>query len=154
MKIPTITTMKRLYFILISFLLISCSFNQTFSNREEDKKEAEEISKKFFWELKYGGNLDTIYNLFGNKFFEVTDKEKLLQIINTTQNDIGRVEEYNLVKWETLIVKGSNAKSVYLLVYDVKRGTSKTEETFSMEKDKNGDIKIVGYKVNHDLLNK
>lgn len=146
--------MKRLYFILISFLLISCSFNQTFSNREEDKKEAEEISKKFFWELKYGGNLDTIYNLFGNKFFEVTDKEKLLQIINTTQNDIGRVEEYSLVKWETLIVKGSNAKSVYLLVYDVKRGTSKTEETFSMEKDKNGDIKIVGYKVNHDLLNK
>lgn len=154
MKIPTITTMKRLYFILISFLLISCSFNQTFSNREEDKKAAEEISKKFFWELKYGGNLDTIYNLFGNKFFEVTDKEKLLQIINTTQNDIGRVEEYNLVKWETLIVKGSNAKSVYLLVYDVKRGTSKTQETFSMEKDKNGDIKIVGYKVNHDLLNK
>lgn len=154
MKIPTITTVKRLYFILISFLLISCSFNQTFSNREEDKKEAEEISKKFFWELKYGGNLDTIYNLFGNKFFELTDKEKLLQIINTTQNDIGRVEEYNLVKWETLVVKGSNAKSVYLLVYDVKRGTSKTEETFSMEKNKNGDVKIVGYKVNHDLLNK
>ncbi|PQA95659.1 hypothetical protein B0A69_04600 [Chryseobacterium shigense] len=146
--------MKKLYLILISFLLISCSFNQTFSNREEDKKEAEEISKKFFWELKYGGNLDTIYNLFGDKFFEVTDKEKLLQIINTTQNDIGRVEEYDLVKWETLIVKGSNAKSEYLLVYDVKRGTAKTEETFSMEKDKNGDIKIVGYKVNQDLLNK
>lgn len=146
--------MKKLYLILISFLLISCSFNQTFSNREEDKKEAEEISKKFFWELKYGGNLDIIYNLFGDKFFEVTDKEKLLQIINTTQNDIGRVEEYNLVKWETLIVKGSNAKSEYLLVYDVKRGTAKTEETFSMEKDKNGDIKIVGYKVNQDLLNK
>ncbi|WP_175550426.1 hypothetical protein [Chryseobacterium vrystaatense] len=37
MKIPTITTMKRLYFILISFLLISCSFNQTFSNKEKDK---------------------------------------------------------------------------------------------------------------------
>lgn len=146
--------MKHLYLILISFLLVSCSFNQTFSNREEDKKDAEKISQKFFWELKYGGNMDTIYNLFGDKFFAVTDKEKLLQIINTTQNDIGRIEEYNLVKWETLIVKGSNAKSEYLLVYDVKRGTSKTEETFSMQKDKNGDIKIVGYRVNQDLLNK
>ncbi|AZA48642.1 hypothetical protein EG346_10815 [Chryseobacterium carnipullorum] len=146
--------MKKIYLILISFLLISCSFNQTFSNREEDKKDAEEISQKFFWELKYGGNLDTIYNLFGDKFFEVTDKEKLLQIINTTQNDIGRVEEYDLVKWETLIIKGSNAKSEYLLVYNVKRGMAKTEETFSMEKDKNGDIKIVGYRVNQDLLNK
>lgn len=99
--------------------------------------------------------MDTIYNLFGDKFFEVTDKDKLLQIINTSQNDIGRVEEYNLVKWETLIVKGSNPKSEYLLVYDVKRGTTaKTEETFSMQKDKNGDIKIVGYRVNQDLLNK
>ncbi len=146
--------MKKIYLILISFLLISCSFNQTFSNREEDKKDAEEISQKFFWELKYGGNLDTIYNLFGDKFFEVTDKEKLLQIINTTQNDIGRVEEYDLVKWETLIIKGSNAKSEYLLVYNVKRGMAKTEETFSMEKHKNGDIKIVGYRVNQDLLNK
>jgi len=146
--------MKHLYLILISFLLISCSFNQTFSNREEDKKDAEEISQKFFWELKYGGNMDTIYSLFGDKFFEVTDKDKLLQIINTSQNDIGRVEEYNLVKWETLIVKGSNSKSEYVLVYDVKRGTAKTEETFSMQKDKNGDIKIVGYRVNQDLLNK
>ncbi|MGG5211020.1 hypothetical protein ACQWU4_19030 [Chryseobacterium sp. MIQD13] len=146
--------MKKFCIILISFLLISCSFNQTFSNREEDKKEAEKISQKFFWELKYGGNLDTIYNLFSDKFFEVTNKEKLLQIINVSQNDIGRVEEYNLVKWETLIIKGSNSKSEYLLIYDVKRGSGKTEETFSMEKDKNGDIKIVGYRVNQDLLNK
>ncbi|AZA63559.1 hypothetical protein EG345_01715 [Chryseobacterium carnipullorum] len=59
-----------------------------------------------------------------------------------------------MVKWETLIIKGSNAKSEYLLVYNVKRGMAKTEETFSMEKDKNGDIKIVGYRVNQDLLNK
>ncbi|UWX60590.1 hypothetical protein N0B40_19655 [Chryseobacterium oranimense] len=146
--------MKHLYLILISFLLIGCSYNQVFSNREEDKKDAEKISQKFFWELKYGGNLDTIYNLFGDKFFEVTSKEKLLQIINTTQNDIGRVEEYDLVKWETLIVKGSNPKSEYLLIYDVKRGSAKTEETFSMMKDKNGDIKIVGYRVNQDMLNK
>ncbi|KXH85674.1 hypothetical protein [Chryseobacterium kwangjuense] len=146
--------MKHLYLILISFLLISCSYNQTFSNREEDKKDAEQISRKLYWELKYGGNLDTIYNLFGEKFFEVTDKNKLLQIINATQNDIGRVEEYDLVKWETLIVKGSNPRSEYVLVYDVKRGTAKTEETLSMQKDKNGDIKIVGYRVNQDLLNK
>ncbi|MDR6921787.1 MULTISPECIES: hypothetical protein [Chryseobacterium] len=146
--------MQKIVLILISFLLISCSFNQTFSNRESDKKDAEKISEKFYWEEKYGGNLDTIYNLFGDKFFEVTDKEKLLKIINASQNDIGRVEEYNLVKWETLIVKGSNPKSVYMLAYEVKRGTSKTEEIFSMEKDKNGDIKIVGYRVNQDLLTK
>jgi hypothetical protein len=36
----------------------------------------------------------------------------------------------------------------------VKRGTEKTQETFTLEKDENGDIKIVGYRVNQDMLSK
>lgn len=53
-----------------------------------------------------------------------------------------------------MIIKGSNARSEYLFTYDVKRGTENTEETFTMEKNKDGDIKIVGYRVNQNLLNK
>jgi hypothetical protein len=92
--------------------------------------------------------------LFDEKFFAVTDQEKLLELINVTQNKIGPVQEYNLVKWETMVVKGSNARSEYLLTYDVKRGSENTKETFTMEKNKDGDIKIVGYRVNQNLLNK
>ncbi|MBO9692002.1 hypothetical protein [Chryseobacterium sp.] len=38
-----------------------------------------------------------------------------------TVNEIGPVEEYDLAKWETM-VKGSNARSQYFFMYNVKRG--------------------------------
>jgi hypothetical protein len=146
--------MKKIYLLIISFLLISCNFNQFYKDRESDKEDGEKIPQKFYWELRYGGNQNDIYKLFDEKFFAVTDQEKLLELINVTQNKIGPVQEYNLVKWETMVVKGSNARSEYLLTYDVKRGSENTEETFTMEKNKDGDIKIVGYRVNQNLLNK
>ncbi|EJL73880.1 hypothetical protein [Chryseobacterium populi] len=145
--------MKKIYLLIISFLLISCSFNQTFSNRESDKNDAEKISKKFYWELRYGANYDKIYSLFSNKFFEVTPKETLDKMNTISQNEIGPIIEYNLVKWETFVAKGTNPRSEYVLIYDVKREMGKTQETFSMRKE-NGIIKIVGYRINQDLLNK
>ncbi|ROI00681.1 hypothetical protein [Chryseobacterium daecheongense] len=144
--------MKKLYLLLfIAFLLISCSFNQTFSNRESDKIDAEKISDKFYWELMYGPNREKTYELFSDKFFEVTNKDKLNDILTVSQNELGPIEEHTLVKWETLVVKGTNPKSEYILVYNVKRSISNTEETLSMQKE-NGVIKIVGYRVNQNLL--
>jgi len=144
---------KLLFLLATLLILISCNFNQFYKDRESDKEDGEKITQKFYWELRYGGNQDDIYKLFGEKFFEVTDKEKLTELLNVT-GQIGPVQEYNLAHWETLVVKGSNPKSEYLFAYDVKRGTEKTEETFTLEKDKDGIIKIVGYHVNRDLLNK
>ena len=144
---------KIIYILLTSFLLVSCNFNQFYKDRESDKADGEKIPQKFYWEIRYGGNQDNIFKLFGEKFFSVTSKEKLTELLNVT-GQIGPVEEYNLSHWETMVVKGSNPKSEYLFVYDVKRGTEKTQETFTLEKDENGDIKIVGYRVNQDMLNK
>lgn len=144
---------KLLFLFAISLLLISCNFNQIYTDRESDKADGEKISQKFYWEIRYGGNQDDIYKLFGEKFFSVTSKEKLTELLNIT-SQIGPIQEYNLSKWQTLVVKGSNPKSEYVSTYEVKRGTEKTQETFTMEKDKNGNIKIVGYYVNQDLLNK
>ncbi|MCY0968709.1 hypothetical protein [Chryseobacterium wangxinyae] len=137
--------MKKILLFVILTLLVSCSFNKTFSNRESDRDEAEKISKKFYWELSYGGNQDDLYNLFGEQFFEVTTKDKLNQMNLVSQNEIGQVQDYTLVKWETLVIKGSNP--------DVKRERGKTQETFSLNK-KEGEIKIVGYHINQDLLDK
>lgn len=142
--------MKKICLILISFILISCSFDRTFSNRESDKEEAEKITKKFYWELEHGSNLDNLHNLFSEKFFEVTKKEKLDELNITVQNEMGIVEDYNLQRWETLVVKGTNEKSTYLLVYKVKRQNGETVETFSLLKE-NEVIKIVGYNVNRSF---
>jgi hypothetical protein len=142
--------MKKFLLFVTLTLLVSCSFNQTFSNRESDRAEAAEISKKFYWELSYGGNQDDLYNLFGEQFFEVTSRDKLNQMNLVSQNEIGQVQDYTLVKWETFVVKGSNPKSEYVLTYDVKREKGKTQEIFSMNKN-DGEIKIVGYHINKGL---
>lgn len=145
--------LKIAYLLITSFLLLSCNFNQIYKDRESDKAAGEKIPQKFYWELQYGTNQDNIYKLFGEKFFEVTDKEKLEELLSVVTK-IGPVETYNLSKWETLVVKGTNPKSEYLFTYDVKRGNEITHETFTLQKDKEGNIKIVGYHVNQDLLNK
>ena len=90
--------MKNIYFLLLSFLLISCSYNQFYKDRESDKTDGEKFHKILLGTC-YGKNPDDIYKLFGEKFFEVTDKEKLVKLMNTV-NAIGPVEEYNLAKWE------------------------------------------------------
>lgn len=141
---------KIIYLLITSFLLISCNFNQFYKNRESDKADGEKIPRKFYWELRYGTNQDNIYKLFGDKFFEVSDKEKLAEMLSIVTK-IGPVEDYTLSKWETLVVKGTDSKSEYLFTYDVKRGNETTHETFTMEKDKQGDIKIVGYHINQDF---
>lgn len=145
--------LKIIYLFFTLLLLTSCNFNQFYKDRESDKIDGERIPQKFYWELRHGGNQDDIYKLFGEKFFEVTDKKKLGELINIT-NNIGSVQKYTLVKWETLIVKGSNARSQYFFEYNVERGTETTDESFNLEKDEEGNIKIVGYRVNQDMLNK
>lgn len=83
-------------------------------------------------------------------FFEITNKDQLDELIHTAQQENGVIKEYNIKHWETLVVKGSDEKSQYLLVYEVTRESGKTEEIFSMHKE-NGIIKIVGYRINHIL---
>jgi len=142
--------MKKILLFVTLTLLVSCSFNQTFSNRESDRDDAEKISKKFYWELLQGTNKNKIYELFSDKFFEVTNKDQLDKLISNSQQEYGVIKEYNLEHWETLVVKGSNSKSEYLLTYNVTRETGTTKETFSMLKE-DEHIKIVGYHINYIL---
>lgn len=142
--------MKKILLFVTLTLLVNCSFNQTFSNRESDRDDAEKISKKFYWELLQGTNKDKIYELFSDKFFEVTSKDQLDKLISDSQQEYGIIKENNLEHWETLVVKGSNSKSEYLLTYNVTREYGTTKETFSMLKE-DENIKIVGYHINYIL---
>ncbi len=118
---------SKIIFLFIALLpLTGCNFNQFYKDRESDKADGEKVPQKFYWEIRYGGNQDDIYKLFGKKFFSVTSKEKLIELLNVT-GKIGPVQDYNLSHWETLVIKGSNPKSEYLFIYDVNRGTEKTK---------------------------
>ncbi len=144
--------MKYFYLLSLFLILTSCNFNTTYSNQESDKKEAEKITNKLYWEIQYGTNEDEIFKLFSDQFFAVTNKNELREIISKSNSKFGAIKEPTLAEWETLVVKGTNARSEYVFIYDVARENTKTKEKISMIKE-NGNIKVVGYHVNQDLLN-
>ena len=144
--------MKKYFLILITFFFLSCNFNRTFENREEDKKDAEKITTNFFILLK-NNDRNGVAKLFSDKFFQVTSKEKLNQMLNYTNKVGGKMLNNSLSNWETTIVKGTNPKADYLMTYYVKRDSINTQEIFSLQKE-NDSIKIVGYKIDLDIATK
>lgn len=143
--------MKKYILILIALLVISCNFNKTYHNREEDKQEAEKITEKFYDLIKKNERQEA-FKLFGKKFFNVeqgkiTNKEQLGQMLNDINSECGdKISNIQLNTWETFVSIGTNPKSQYVLLYRIKRNIQNTQEKITLEKD-NDSIKIVGYDV-------
>lgn len=66
--------MKTRILILLSFILLSCNFNKVYKDREEDKREAEKITNKFYKYIKEEENQKAL-TLISDKFFNVTNKK-------------------------------------------------------------------------------
>lgn len=138
--------MKKYFFVLIiPFFLVSCNFNSISQNREEDRKDAEEITQWFYRLVKNNDKAGAI-KLISKNFLKTTPKEQFNQILDTSSAECGSIKSYSLSKWETFVVKGTNPRSEYVLVYDVKRTVKNTKEKFTLKKE-NDSIKILGYNI-------
>jgi hypothetical protein len=142
--------MKNLYFLLFLSFMLSCNFNTTSSNSESDKREGEEITHKLYYYLETT-DFKKAEHLFSEKFFEVTDREKLQKIFSQTQDQLGNIQNFSLLEWNTFVVKGSNPKSEYLFLYQVEREKKPSVEKIGMIKE-NDSIKIVSYHIQFDFL--
>ena len=141
--------MKKIYILLfISLFLLSCNYNSYYTDREIDREEAERVTVKFFYLLRDSKHKET-HSLFSKRFLKVTNTSKVDEIFNTSDTKLGKIENHTLETWHTNIVEGSNPKSEYLLVYNVKRSKFDSKETFRLEKE-NDTIKILGYNVQSD----
>lgn len=124
---------------------MSCNFNSTYQNREADKKDAEKVAQKFYTFIN-DNNRENAFKLISKNLFKVTPKEKFNQILNNSFMECGNIKNDSLIQWETLVVKGSNPKSEYVLIYNITREIKNTQEKFTLHKE--GDsIKIVGYDI-------
>lgn len=143
------------FLMLVAILLIStlssCQFNRTFTNREEDKKEAEQVTSKFY-ELLKSKKYEETTALFSEKFFEVSDKEKLFQIYKITEEKLGALQEVAIGDWQTKVVIGTNPSSTYVLVYKNKYEKFESKETIRLTKETDGKIRILGYTINSDAF--
>ena len=145
--------MRKIIIVFTVFsILIGCNFNNTQENREEDKKDAEKITLKFYSLIKENKKQEA-FKLFSSKFFIETNENELNQMIDWTNKEAGSISNYSLTEWETIIVKGTDPKNDYLLVYNVTRSKINTQEIFFLKKE-NKEIKITGYKINLDIPEK
>lgn len=144
---------KRIFFaelVVICLILTGCHFNSTFENRESDKKDGEQVIAEFYKLLKHEKYKET-YVLFDERFFKVTDTQKLKEIYDISFEKLGNIQSCNIDRWETQAIIGTDSKTNYLFQCDVKRSNYASKETIRLIKDKAG-IKILSYHVNSDGL--
>jgi hypothetical protein len=143
---------KTILILFISTFITSCTFNSSYVDREVDRQEAERVTVKFFY-LLHEKKFNETHSLFSPRFMEVTNKEKLNQLFQASEEKLGSVKDQSLESWNTNVVKGTNSKSEYLLVYNVKRTKFNSKETLRLEKE-NDTIKILYYNIESEgLLN-
>lgn len=142
--------MEKLRLFVLFVLLSSCNFNAnvSFDNEEEEKENAQSVVALLYLYIAQN-NYEKATTLFSDSFFKVDNKEKLLRTLSKTKELLGEFKDYKLEDWKTRRTKGSDAKTEYLLIYEVKYSKFKALETISLTKE--GElIKITGYNVNSD----
>lgn len=137
--------MKKYILVLIAFILVSCNFNKIYHNREEDKKESEKITEKFYALIKEN-NRQEAFRLASKNLFRATSKDNFNKILDNASIECGSIKNYSLNHWETIIIKGNNPRGEYVLIYDVNRSIKNTKEKFTLKKE-NDSIKILGYNI-------
>lgn len=141
---------KKLFLSLIfALFLISCNFNKTSINRESDKIDAEKVTEELYSYIKKK-DFTRAEKLFSDQFYAVTNRAGLHDIFQKTNKTLGDYEGRELLDWKTNIIVGTNSKSEYFFVYEVKYQKFKAKETIVMFKEDDGVIRIVSYNVSSD----
>ncbi|WP_312079506.1 hypothetical protein [Chryseobacterium sp.] len=129
--------MKKYILIFLTLFLIGCS------SKEKEKKDAEKITQKFYALLKENDRKG-IFKLYGSELFEVASKQQINEMFDTSFSQFGNIKDESLIYEQNNILKGTNSKNEYILIYNVTRDIKNTQEKFTLHKE--GDsIKIVGY---------
>jgi len=134
---------------LLSLTLGGCQFNSTRTNMAGDRKDAEKVTDKFHEFIK-AKNYDSVYTLFSKRFFAVTPKAKMTEILTATQNKLGDLKSDSLAEWQTRIVEGTNPSSEYVFQYSEHHQKYDAKEQFNLTKEADGKIRILGYNINSE----
>ena len=136
--------MKLIYIIMFSFLFIGCNLNVVEKNQEKDKEEALVTINNLREYLK-NDNYEDAVTLFLPQFFKAMPKEELIKLFDLRKEKLGKYIDSEIIKWDTTIKHGTNAKSEYNFIIDSKFSKSNVQQRISLEKDVNGKILIYGY---------
>ncbi|UOQ73722.1 DUF4019 domain-containing protein [Hymenobacter cellulosilyticus] len=136
---------------LLASSLMGCNYTTSVTNSEEDRKPAELVTDSFLMNQKQGRR-DANLRLFGEEMWETTSREKVRQLWARRDTLLGPLVHTELGPWQTQVVKGTNPSSNYVLQYKSKYAKGSALETFTLEREADDSIKIVGYNISLDAL--
>lgn len=145
--------MKKYIIIPIVYVIVSCSYDKIYENRQEDRQDAQKVINKFYYSIQHDNNKKEVFKLFSNRFFQEVGKERFEKILDKTDRDFGNINDYQLSNSWTQVIKGSNPISKYELSYIVRRDSTQTKEYFKLQKEKDS-IKIISYRLDFDIIPK
>lgn len=65
-------------------------------------------------------------------------------MFDTSFSQFGNIKNDSLIYEQASVIKGTNSRNEYILIYNVNRDIKNTQEKFTLHKE-NDSIKIVGY---------
>ncbi len=132
-------------------MLTACQFNLTRKNRRIDKEAAEQITNRLFLSLERK-NYNAADTLFSKSFYKDWSKKKLNGIFETTVDQLGEIQDIDLVDCQTSVVTGTNSSSEYAFLYKVRYQYYSGLVTIHLIKDPDGEIRVDDYSVKSDGL--
>jgi len=65
-------------------------------------------------------------------------------MFDTSFSQFGNIKNDSLIYEQASVIKGTNSRNEYILIYNVNRDIKNTQEKFTLHKE-NDSIKIMGY---------
>lgn len=90
--------------------------------------------------------------MYSIDFYKKVPKDKLHEIQISLKNKLRNLEDYELDKWETRVVSGTESLSEYGFVYKMKYEKDSATEIFKLKKDDKGKIKIYYHNISSPTL--
>jgi len=130
---------------ILFLILILCSCGV-----KENKEDAEKVVNEVF-NLYKENKFKESFKFYDKAFFEATDEEKWLKILNNTYKKLGKLEEYKQTSWNIQSFVGTKSGVYYDFVYKVKYAKYDAVVRLRLFKPKDStEIKIIGQKIDSE----
>lgn len=142
---------KTIIYLFIIALFVNCNVNRTYNNRESDKAEAEVVTNKLFENLQ-NSDFENAGLLFADKFYEVTPKDKLFELLKASDEKLGKINKYEILSWRSTVTEGGVESGKYLFLYKLICEKNEGKLKITLHKNDKGIIEVVGYSLGSDAF--
>lgn len=119
--------------MIFLFKLSSCTISTTRLDNEQDKANAEKITREFYDQLKSGDYEKTLY-FYSDAFKKKIDTNQLFSFYKHYQDKTGVIKNLQVFKCNAKEIDSAGKKIRYFtIIYQVDRSIKRTKESFLLK---------------------